>query len=374
MIRKKILPFIPLAVPDLRGKHINMLSNAIKDNMISSAGPAVEKFESLIAKELNSKFALATITGSAALHLALKIFDIGRGHKVLVPDFTFAATINSVIVSGAEPILVDVNRETWTLDVDLTEKAVKKFKPRAIIVVHTLGHPAQMDELNKIALENNIILIEDAAGAIGAKYKNKLVGSLSDAGIFSFNGNKVFTTGAGGAVVLNKKGLYKKGKTLYTQARKRGLYDYSDVGYNYKMPSLTASLGISQIPFLKKLIKKKRIIADKYDSHFSAIKQFNTMPRKKWAQSSCWLYSLQFKSTSNAKAFTEYLLSKKVGAKLFWNALSKQKPYKKYKSILCGTASALSNKIVSIPCSTSLNDDEQNKVINVVESWSQKNQ
>ena len=370
MIRKKSLPFIPLAIPDLRGNPISMVSKTIRDNWISSAGPAVDEFESLISKEVNSKFALATITGSAALHLALKIFDIGRGNRVLVPDLTFAATINAVIVSGAVPILVDVDRETWTLDIEATKKAILKFKPKAIIVVHTLGHPAQMDELKKVASENNIILIEDAAGALGAKYKDKAVGSLSDAGIFSFNGNKVFTTGAGGAVVLNKKELYKKGKTLYTQARKKDLYDYSDVGYNYRMPNLNASLGVSQIPFLKKLIEKKRIIADKYDSSFSAVKHFDVMPRKKWAQSSCWLYSLQFKSVKKAKSFTEYLLSNNIGARLFWNALSNQKPYKKYKSVLYGVASGLSNKIVSIPCSTSLKNDEQNKVINTVESWS----
>ena len=115
-----------------------------------------------------------------------------------------------------------------------------------------------MDELKKITTENNIILIEDAAGALGAKYKNRSVGSLSDAGIFSFNGNKVFSTGAGGALILNKKGLHRKGKVLYTQARIKDLYDYADVGYNYRMPNLNASLGVSQIPFLKKLIKKKK--------------------------------------------------------------------------------------------------------------------
>ena len=206
MTKKKNIPFIPLAIPDLRGKPISMVSKAIKDNWISSAGPAVDEFEKLIAKEVNSKFALATITGSAALHLALKVFGLGKGDRVLVPDFTFAATINSVIVSGAEPILVDVDRETWTLDIESTKKAVLKFKPKAIIVVHTLGHPAHMDELKKITSENNILLIEDAAGALGAKYKDRAVGSLSDAGIFSFNGNKVFSTGAGGALISMKAG------------------------------------------------------------------------------------------------------------------------------------------------------------------------
>ena len=242
MKRQKSLKFIPLAVPDLRGNPKQKVLKTIENNWISTAGKEVDEFERLIAKEVGSKYALATITGSAALHLALKVFGIGKGDRVLIPDLTFAATINSVIISGAEPIIVDININTWTLDLECTEKAILRYKPKAIIVVHTLGHPAHMEEFKEITSKNKIILIEDAAGALGANYKGKNVGTLSDAGIFSFNGNKVISTGSGGALVLNKK-TFKKGKILYTQARVKQLYNYSDVGYNYRMSNLNAALG-----------------------------------------------------------------------------------------------------------------------------------
>lgn len=361
---------IPLAIPDLRGNPSSNLRKAIKSNWISSAGPAVNEFESLICKEVRGKYVLATITGSAALHLALKIFGIGKGHRVLVPDLTFAATINSIIISGAEPILVDVDKETWTLDIQLTKKAILKYKPQAIIVVHTLGHPAKMDELKEISSENKIVLIEDAAGALGAKYKNKKVGALSDAGIFSFNGNKVLSTGSGGALILNKKSLFEKGKILYNQGRIKKLYNYSDVGYNYRMSNINASLGVSQIPYLNSFVKKKINIAKKYDKNFINIESFKLMPRKEWATSSCWLYSLLFKSRKSALSFNKYLSKKMISSRFFWNALSLQKPYKNYKSILNGTAFGLSNKIISIPCSTSLTKYQQDRVIVSIKKWS----
>lgn len=365
----KNISFIPLSVPDFRGNSAAMVTKSIRENWVSSAGPKVDEFESLLAKEVKSKFVLATITGSTALHLALSVLGVGRGHKVLVPDFTFAATINSVIISGAEPILVDIDRDTWTLDLESTKTAILKFKPKAIIVVHTLGHPAKMDELKNLALENKIYLIEDAAGALGAEYKGRKVGTLADAGIYSFNGNKIFSTGSGGALVLKKQQFYKKAKSLYIQAKIRDQYNYSDVGFNYRMSNLNASLGVSQIPYLKKLILKKIEIAKKYDAAFNENQYFRLMPRKKWAKSSCWLYSLEFRSDYKAKNFFEYLLKNKISAKPFWKALSKQKPYKHYKKILNGNAAFLSNKIISIPCSTSLNKIQQNRVINTVNNW-----
>ncbi len=369
MKKNKNLKFIPLAVPDLRGSPIKKVSKAVKENWISSAGKEVDEFERLIAKEVDSNYALATITGSAALHLALKVFGIGKGKRVLIPDLTFAATINSVIISGAEPILVDINKNTWTLDLECTQKAILRYKPSAIIVVHTLGHPAQMDELKEIASKNKVILIEDAAGSLGAKYKGKKVGALSDAGIFSFNGNKVLSTGSGGALVFNKKKYYNKGRVLYTQARIKNLYNYSDVGYNYRMSNLNASLGVSQLPFLEQLVKKKIIIANRYDKAFKDIKNFVIMPRESWCISSCWLYSVQFKTKRKASSFANYLSKNMIGARMFWNALSLQKPYKHFKSVLNGTASYLSYKVVSIPCSTSLKINEQERVISLVKKW-----
>ena len=238
MISKpKVFNYIPLSIPDIRGNASEVVGNVIKDNWVSSAAPGVDVFEKQIAKLALSKFALATINGSAALHLALVTLGIGKGSKVIVPDLTFAATVNAVILAGATPIFVDVNNYSWTLDINLTKEAIRLHKPDAIVVVHTLGHPAEMDELKNICSINKMLLIEDAAGAIGSRYKGKPLGSLGDAGVYSFNGNKILTTGGGGALLLQSKKYEKKAKILYKQARVANEYSYNYIGFKKRQSS-----------------------------------------------------------------------------------------------------------------------------------------
>ena len=361
--------YIPLSVPDIRGNPISKISKAIKENWISSASPGVEEFENKIAKICNSNHALATITGSAALHLALVSLGLGKNSKVVVPDLTFAATINSVILSGALPILVDVNDYSWTLDVELFKKSIKLFKPDAVIVVHTLGHPAEMDEIKELCISNKILLIEDAAGSMGSTYKGEFVGSLGDAGIFSFNGNKIFTTGSGGAVILNNDQFADAARLLYKQARYNNSYSYKRVGYNYRMSNLNASLGLSQINFLHSFIAKKRKIAFTYDNAFKNIVNLKPMPRLEWSESNCWLYTLQTKNKIHSISLIEYLKEKGIDAKLFWNALSSELPYSRYDKVLTGNSINLTGKLVSLPCSTSLTFKDQLRVFNAVNQW-----
>ncbi len=361
--------FIPLMIPDIRGKPEKRITKAIKDNWVSSVAPDIKNFEREIAKIAEAKYCMATITGSAALHLALKTLGIGKGSKVLVPDLTFAATINSVILSGAEPIIVDINNYSWTLSIELTEAAIKKFKPDAIVAVHTLGHPAEMDELKLICKKYEILLIEDAAGALGAEYKGKAVGCIGDAGIFSFNGNKLLTTGSGGALVFNKKFLIDKANILGRQAKKGLDYNYIDVGYNYRMSNLNALLGYAQIEYFNELINKKRKIADIYDNAFKNINQFGVMPRLEWANSSCWLYSLRMNDKKSALSLINYLKQRNIEGRLFWNSLTIQKPFESFQSILDGTSQTLNDKIVSIPCSSSLSVNAQNTVIQSILDW-----
>ncbi len=362
-------PYIPLCIPDIRGNAIEMISNAINENWVSSAAPGIDKFEKEIAHVSSSKFALATITGSAALHLALVTLGIGKGAKVLVPDFTFVATINAVLAVGATPVLVDVNNYSWTLDIDLTKEAIKIHKPEAIIVVHTLGHSAEMDELKNICSKNKILLIEDAAAAIGSNYKGKSLGTIGDAGIYSFNGNKTLTTGGGGALLLQSKKYEKKAKLLYRQARKDNEYSYSNIGFNYKMPNINAALGISQLNHLVDFINSKKNIATKYDKAIQGLKNIELMPRLDWGESSCWLYSIKTGNKHISLSLINYLKNKNIESKLFWNALSIQPPYKNFPSILNGTSESLSGCIVSLPCSTSMTEIEQDRVINSVKKW-----
>ena len=305
------------------------------------------------------------------MHLALAALGIGPGSKVLVPDLTFVATINAVIAVGATPILVDINNYSWTIDINLTKKAIKTYNPDALIVVHTLGHPAEMDEIKEICSQNNILMIEDAAGQIGAKYKGKNLGTFGDAGIFSFNGNKIFTTGAGGALLLQDEIYEKKAKLLYKQARiSSDEYIYSDVGFNYKMCNINAAFGLSQIKYLNKLIDLKLNLAKVYDSAFEDISRFDVMPRLEWSKGSyIWLYSLKTQNKDESLSLIKYLKELKIEGKLFWNSLSSQAPYKKYNSLLNGISESLSGSIVSLPCSTSLTEEEQERVIDGIRSW-----
>ena len=325
---------ISLAVPDMRGDIVTPLSKIIKENWVSTAGKEIDQLELKLSKVAQSKYALATITGSSALHLALKPLGIGKGSKVIVPDLTFAATINSVILSGATPIIVDINNYNWTIDIDLTEKAIKLHKPDAIIAVHTLGNPAEIDELKELCEKYGLLFIEDAAGAIGATYKNKSVGALGDAGVYSFNGNKIITTGAGGALLINSKKLYLKAKLLYSQARVGIEYNYDDIGYNYRMPNINAVLGLSQINYLADLLKDKRKIASLYDKAFANRKDIFLMPRLKNSNSSCWLYSIQTSSRNDSLSLINYLNKKNIQSRLFWSSLANQAPYKKYDNYL----------------------------------------
>ena len=370
MISKpKVFNYIPLSIPDIRGNASEVVGNVIKDNWVSSAAPGVDVFEKQIAKLASSKFALATINGSAALHLALVTLGIGKGSKVIVPDLTFAATVNAVILAGATPIFVDVNNYSWTLDINLTKEAIRLHKPDAIVVVHTLGHPAEMDELKNICSINKMLLIEDAAGAIGSRYKGKPLGSLGDAGVYSFNGNKILTTGGGGALLLQSKKYEKKAKILYKRARVANEYSYNYIGFNYRMPNINAALGLSQLEYLPDLIKSKQHIANIYDDSLKGLKNIISMPRLDWGESSCWLYSLKTANKKSSLSLIKFLKNRKIESKLFWNALSVQRPYKSFYNVLQGNSIKFSGTIVSIPCSSSLKKKDQLTVIEALIEW-----
>ena len=365
--------FIPLSIPDLRGNIKGSLIKAIEENWVSNAAPGVKKFEIEIAKIASSKFAIATITGSAALHLALKTLNLGSGNKVIIPDFTFSASINAVELSGATPVIVDVNKEDWTLDCSLLEKVIIKEKPSAIIVVHTLGHPANMKSILALRKKYKIKVIEDAAGAMGAEFEKKKVGCLGDAGIFSFNGNKVITTGSGGALLLNSRVLYNKASLLAKQGKSGLEYKYKLSGYNYKMSNLNASLGYPQIKLFKKFLNKKISIAKFYDEAFTSNTKFTPMPRNKTVKSSCWLYSIKMHNKKDAKSLIQYLRKKRIEARLFWENLSSQMPYRNYLLITRKVSNSLSKRIVSLPCSTNLTKEDQKIVVKEILNWTKRN-
>jgi dTDP-4-amino-4,6-dideoxygalactose transaminase len=362
---------IPLAEPDLSGREKNYLLACVETNWVSSAGPYVGAFEERVAAAAGRRHAVALVNGTAALHLALVAAGVRPGARVIVPDFTFAATANAVYHAGAMPCFLDVRAETWSLDPDLVEAALADASApvAAVVAVHTLGTPADMDPLAQLCVRAGVPLIEDAAGALGARYKGRPVGMLGDAAMFSFNGNKTVTAGGGGVMVTDREDWAQRARALSIQARSGSRYRYDDIGFNYRLTNVNAAIGLAQMERLDAMIARKRQIAAAYDAALAGRGDLRPMPRPAWADSACWLYSVLCATTADAEALVAALNAERIEARLFWEALSPQAPYAEAPRRLTGVARGLSGRIVSLPCSTGLGETQQQRVIAALDRW-----
>lgn len=236
------------------------LSRMIDTGFVSTFGPFVAEFEEKIARYLNVKKAVSTQSGTAALHVALHEAGIGIGDEVIVPALTFVATVNPIVYRGATPVFADVNKDTYNIDPQEIEKAITE-KTRAIIPVHLYGNPCNMGAIKEIANKYKLIIIEDAAESLGARYNGKFTATIGDFGCLSFNGNKTITTGGGGMVVSDNVKRINHIKFLVNQARDESVgYYHSEVGFNYRMTNMEAALGLAQMEKLKEFLEKKALI------------------------------------------------------------------------------------------------------------------
>lgn len=270
---------IPLYRPYFDSNELQEIKKVLDSGWVSM-GPEVKDFEDKISKYLGVKYAVAVSSCTSALHLALLCLGIKKGDEVLVADFTFPATGHAVLYCGAKPVFVDIDPRTYNIDSDLIDRCITK-KTKVIIPVHTFGQPAEMDEIIRIAEEHDLRVIEDAACALGAKYKGKYAGTLADVGCFSFHARKCITTGEGGMAVTNDKNLADNMRDLsvfgMTSAWDREKSDkfivpeFTRLGYNYKMSDITAAVGVAQLKKLNKVIKRKREIAKYWDEKLQEI-------------------------------------------------------------------------------------------------------
>ena len=256
-----------------------LMLDAFDTNWIAPLGPHVSAFEEEISNYLGFGFAAALSTGTSALHIGLKLSGVKKGDIVLCPSLTFAATANVILYEKAVPVFIDVNRETWTINPDLLEDAVIKYKPKAVITVDLYGQSADYDIITEICKKYKIKLIEDAAEALGGEYKGKKCGIFGDFGIFSFNGNKIITSGGGGMLISDNKKLIEKARFLSTQAREAEIYyQHKELGYNYRLSNVLAAIGRGQLKVLDERVQKRRKIAEKYFNAFSKIPGIEFMP------------------------------------------------------------------------------------------------
>lgn len=347
--------FIPIAEPVL-GKHEEKLVlEGLRSGWVSSTGKFIHEFEDAFAKFCNTKYGITTSNGTTALHLALVAADIGPGDEVLIPSMTFVATANAVSYTGATPVFIDSEMETWNLDPEKIKEKINS-KTRAIIPVHLYGHPADMGMIMKIAKKYSLLVIEDAAEAHGALYRGKKVGSIGDAACFSFYGNKIITTGEGGMIVTNNRSFAEKVKMLrdHGASKKRKFY-HPKLGFNYRMTNLQAALGLAQMRRINEFIDRKIEIATLYEKLLkSLVPGIILQPKAPWAKNVFWMYSILI--PGRGKKNRDYLLhelrKQKIDSRPFFFPIHSTPRYKTGEKL--ANAEFLGHTGMNLPSSTNL--------------------
>lgn len=345
---------IPVFAPWLSENVRRYVLDCVDSGWISSLGEYVGRFERDFAAFCEARRAVATSNGTTALHLALVALGIGAGDEVLVPDLTFVATANAVRYTGATPVLVDADPVTWTLD---PADARRKVTPRtrAIVPVHIYGHPVDLDPLLELARAHDLRVVEDAAEAHGARYRGRRVGALGHAGVFSFYGNKIITTGEGGMVVTNDPALAERAAFLRDHAMdpKRRYY-HPEIGFNYRMTNLQAAIGCAQLEQVESILVRRKTIAAAYEAGLSGVPGLRRPPAEPWAESVYWMYSVLVEPGfgRDRDAVRDGLRARGVDSRPFFVPLHELPPYRTEASF--PVATALGRTGINLPSGTGL--------------------
>lgn len=358
---------IPVAMPVLDEEEVRLVTKTIRSSWISSSGKMIDEFEKSFAKFCGAKYGVSASNGTTALHLALAALDIGPGDEVIVPAMTFAATANAVAYTGAKPVFVDSEKETWNIDPDLIKEKITR-KTKAILPVHLYGHPADMKRIMAIGRKYNLLIVEDAAEAHGAVVKGKRVGSFGIAGCFSFFANKIITTGEGGMIVTNNKSFANKARKLRDHgASKRRKYHNPWLGFNYRITNMQAAVGVAQMKKIDGIIEKKRKIAGQYKKLLSPLVPDITLPPESdWAKSVFWMYSILIPSGGkmNRDILIEKLKKKGIETRPFFFPLNKLKRFKTRERM--PVAEELGKTGINLPSSPTLTTLEIDRVCDTI--------
>lgn len=359
---------------------INSVVKVLKGDYLTT-GPIVSEFENSVAKYVGTKYAVAVSNGTAALHMACYAAGISEGDEVLVPAITFAASSNCVLYCGGKPVFIDIDPKSYNIDINkIKEKITSKTK--AIIPVDFAGQSVDMDSILKIAEEYNLIVIEDAAHALGSEYKNEKVGSKAHMTEFSFHPVKPITTGEGGVVVTNSKKLYEKmilfrshgitrNSNLMIENQGPWYYEQIDLGYNYRLTDIQSALGLSQIKKLDDFILKRREIVNKYNEAFKDLKEIVTPFENEYSKSGHHIYVLLLnldKLKCGRKEIFEALQAENIGVNVHYLPVYLHPYYKKlgYKKGECPVAEDIYNRMITIPLFPSMSDKDIKDVIEAV--------
>jgi len=378
---------IPLAVPEIGGREWTYVKECLDTGWVSTAGPFVPRFEAEFAAYLGAGHAVATVNGTAALHLALLAAGVRPDDEVIMPSFTFIAPANAVRYAGAWPVFIDAEPRAWQMDAGLALEFLDRqctwdgdvLRNRrsgrrigAILAVHVLGHPCDLDPLLTAASKYDLPLVEDAAEALGARYRNRPVGRFGRLACFSFNGNKVMTTGGGGMVVSDDAALAARVRHLATTAKhdpEEGIHDR--VGFNYRLTNIQAAMGCAQLERLQEFLAAKRRIAARYAEALKGLPGLTLMPEEPWAESAFWLYSIRIDpahAPCDSRELRRRLKAAGIETRHFWQPMHLSPAHAGAEVLGGAVAGRLHREILSLPCSAGLGEAEQARAIAAVRS------
>jgi perosamine synthetase len=377
--------FVPLCVPELRGREWEYVKDCLDTGWVSSVGSYVDRFEKMVADRVGVAHGVATVNGTSALHVALQIVGVERDDEVLVPTLTFVAPANAVRYLGAWPIFVDAEESYWQWDAEkvrtflehgcrwangeLRNRATGR-RVKALLPVHVLGHPVDLAPVVELARKFQLAVIEDATESLGAAYRGQSVGSYSDMACFSFNGNKLLTTGGGGMIVTNNPEWAHRAKYLTTQAKDDPVeYVHGEVGYNYRLTNVQAAIGCAQMELLDEYVGAKRRIARRYESALASLPGLHPMREAEWATSAFWMYTMLVDEKVYGLGSRELLaeLSRhRVQTRPLWQPLHLSPAHAGSVALDSGVASGLYRNALSLPCSVGLSETDQERVIELL--------
>ena len=375
---------IPLSVPNLSGNEIKYVTECLETGWISTAGEFVSRFESEFADILEVSDAVSTMNGTAALHLGLQLLGVGAGDLVAMPNVTFVASANAISYLNAEPVLIDIDRESWQMDLGLLERFLRSDcfldkdlsvlerrsgrRVAAIMAVHLQGHMCDMNRLKTLCHEFKIPLIEDAAEALGATFEGKPAGTFGDVGCFSFNGNKIMSTWGGGMLVAQDPATIQLARHISTTAKTDPLrYYHDDIGYNYRMVNLLAAVGVAQLEQLNGFIKAKSRIAQVYEKELQTVGDIGFQSSASVVKPNHWLFTI---TTKKMESLLVFLNRSGIMSRPFWTPMNMLPMYSECIYVSDQEISAsIHRQALSIPCSTNLSNKDQWTVIRQIQKF-----
>jgi len=374
--------FIPLSVPNIAGNEWKYVKDCLDTGWISSVGSYVTQFEEMVAGFAGAKYGVAAVNGTAALHISLLLSGVKRDDYVILPNLTFVASANSIKYLGAEPLLIDADPDLWQMDLDLLEEFLENETDEkngeliyikdgrrigAIMPVHILGNMCDMDRFLAIVKKYPLPIVEDSTEALGTTYKGKSAGTFSPLACFSFNGNKIISTGGGGVIVTDDEALAKHAKHLTTTAKASpDEYYHDEVGYNYRLVNVLAAIGVGQMELLPSFIKRKRECVAFYKKELAGIGDIRFQKELPDVETNGWLFTIQ---TDKQIQLLDHLNANKILSRRFWMPMNKLPMYRDCVYVQKkDTSDYIYNTCLSIPSSTSITDDELAIVIREIKA------